>query len=333
MNLEISNVIDMNKRDLEKLSKAELMKMVKKLQKKAKIVIVDDDYRPVPPPRTYKPIPAPSANETIKKPVPKPSKSVKQMVNEYEDLILPPPSQFRDGYKPVPASRTDKSQKQPRRLPPGGPKTGHFISRRQSELIVQKNQKPPKPIRRPPQRPPQPPPPQQPPIQKPIGIPVPAPMIKNRAPKIEKLDQALKGHTALYTTEIQDNLDPTNHFTKTKEVVESHLKDLLKTMKGFKFIITLEVTFEKNTFDSKTGKLEFIHKTAYFSSKAKTITNANEIESELHTSPQEILGIIEVCISEGSGWTIDRVDNNYINVVSYKPCMKWIELHRTTNRT
>ena len=118
--------------------------------------------------------------------------------------------------------------------------------------------------------------------------------------------------------EIQDNLDPMNHFTKTKEVVESHLKDLLKTMKGFKFIITLEVTFENNTFDSKTGKREFIYtkKTAYFNSKAKTITNANEIESELYTSQQEILGIIEVWMSEGSGWTTDRVDNNYINVVN-----------------
>ena len=31
------------------------------------------------------------------------------------------------------------------------------------------------------------------------------------------------------------------------------------------------------------------------------------------------MGIIEVWISEGSGWTIDRVDNNYINVVNYKP--------------
>ena len=68
MNSEMSNIIDMNKRDLKKLSKAELIKMVKKLQKKPKklkIVIVDDDYRPVLPPRTYKPIPAPSANETI----------------------------------------------------------------------------------------------------------------------------------------------------------------------------------------------------------------------------------------------------------------------------
>ena len=33
----------------------------------------------------------------------------------------------------------------------------------------------------------------------------------------------------------------------------------------------------------------------------------------------EILGIIEVWMSEGSGWIIDSVDNNYINVVNYKP--------------
>ena len=102
----------MNKRDLEKLSKAELIKMVKKLQKKAKkpkIVIVDDDYRPVPPPRTYKPIPAPSTNETIKKPYLNQARVSNKLVNEYEDLILPPSPQFRDGCKPVPAPRTNKT--------------------------------------------------------------------------------------------------------------------------------------------------------------------------------------------------------------------------------
>ena len=60
----------MKEGDLEKLSKAELIKMIEKLQKKPKIVIVDGDHRQVPPPRTYKPVPAPSANETIKKPAP-----------------------------------------------------------------------------------------------------------------------------------------------------------------------------------------------------------------------------------------------------------------------
>ena len=81
-----------------------IIKIVEKLQKKAKkpkIVIVDDDYRQVPPPRTYKLIPPPGTKETIKKTLPKPCKSTQKMVNKYEDLILPPPPQLRDGYKRI----------------------------------------------------------------------------------------------------------------------------------------------------------------------------------------------------------------------------------------
>ena len=51
--------------------------------------------------------------------------------------------------------------------------------------------------------------------------------IAEPVPKITKLDQAVKGHAESYKIEIQDSLDPLNHFTETKEVVESHLKDLL----------------------------------------------------------------------------------------------------------
>ena len=97
MNSEMSNGIDMNERYLEKLkklSKGKLARMVLRLQNEAKTA--------------NRPLPAPRTNETIKKPVPKARKSVKQMVNEYEDLILPPFAQFRDGYKPVPAPRPVK---------------------------------------------------------------------------------------------------------------------------------------------------------------------------------------------------------------------------------
>ena len=68
-----------------------------------------------------------------------------------------------------------------------------------------------------------------------------------RLPKIKELNQALKGHAKSYGIELQDSLNPLNHFTKTKALVKSHLGDLLKDMKGFKFIETLEVTFEKDT--------------------------------------------------------------------------------------
>ena len=142
-------------------------------------------------------------------------------------------------------------------------------------------------------------------------------------PKIKELNQALKGHAKSYEIELQDNLNPLNHFTKTRPLTESHLEDRLKTMKGFKFIETLEVTFEKDTIDSKTGKRVSIYKTAFFNGKAKTITKVDDIEPELNMSRQEILNVIDKWVSEGSGWVIDRIDSHYINVTLYKPLTEW----------
>ena len=90
-------------------------------------------------------------------------------------------------------------------------------------------------------------------------------------PKIKELNRALKGHVQSYEIELQDDLNPLNHFTKTRPQTESHLEDLLKTMKGFKFIETLEVTFEKDTIDSKTGKRVSIYKTAFVNGKLKPL--------------------------------------------------------------
>ena len=148
--------------------------------------------------------------------------------------------------------------------------------------------------------------------------PIPKPRT-DRPPKIKKLNRSLKGHTKSYEIELLDNLNPLNHFTKTRPQTESHLEDLSKTMKGFKFIDTLEVTFEKDTIDSKTGKRVSIYKTAFFNGKAKTITKVDDIEPELNMSRQEILNVIDKWVSEGSGWVIDRIDSQYLNVTLYKP--------------
>ena len=232
--------MDMEKKDLKKLSKRQLIKLLlKKVSNHEHLLengpfkdeVAQEPTKPTPPPRTGK-------WESVK-PKPIPRKSVN------EDLILPP-----DGHKPVPKPRTHR----------------------------------------------------------PLQI-----------PKIKELNQALKGHAKSYGIELQDNLNPLNHFTKTKELVESHLENLLKDMKGFKFIETLEVTFEKDTIDSKTGKRVSIYKTAFFNSKAKTITKANDIEHELSMSRQEILNVIDKWVSEGSGWVIDRIDSHYINVTTYTP--------------
>ena len=95
-------------------------------------------------------------------------------------------------------------------------------------------------------------------IPKPTRKPPLLPMIEHitdvPSSKIKELNQVLKGHAKSYGIELQDNLNPLNHFTKARPLIKSHLEDLLKTMKGFKFIQTLEVTFEKQTINSKTGE-------------------------------------------------------------------------------
>ena len=204
----------MDKKNLKKLTKGQLSKLLLE-QKKSKKVRNHEDLldnnpfkdevaqepakrlKPPPPPRTGK-------WESVKsKPVPR--------KNINEDPMLPSP----DGYKPIPKPRT----------------------------------------------------------YRPLQI-----------PKIKELNKALKGHAKSYEIELQDNLNPLNHFTKTKALVKSHLEDLLKDMKGFKFIEMLEVMFEKDTIDSKTGKCVSIYKTAFFNGKAKTITKPNDIEPELSMS-------------------------------------------------
>ena len=276
--------IDMNKRDLKKLTKAQLIELLLKRQaqkpRNSVKQMVNEHEDIIQPPEqfrdTYKPILPPRTGkwESVK---PVPHNSVKQMVKEYEDIIQPP-EQFRDAYKPIPKPRTDRL------------------------LKMQNARRPPKPTRKPP----------------------PVPKVEEHitnvpVPKIKELNKALKGHAKSYEIELHDNLNPLNHFTKTRPQTESHLEDLLKTMKGFKFIETLEVTFEKDTIDSKTGKRVSIYKTAFFNGKAKTITKVDDIEPRLNMSRQEILSVIDKWVSEGSGWVIDRIDSHYLNVTLYKP--------------
>ena len=69
-------------------------------------------------------------------------------------------------------------------------------------------------------------------------------------------------------------------------------------MKGFKFIETLEVMFEKDTIDSKTGRCVSIYKTAFFNGKAKIVTKVDDLEPELNMSGQEILNTIDKWVSQ-----------------------------------
>ena len=67
--------IDMEKKDLKKLTKSQLIKLLLKQNKKPKIIVVDDT-KPVPTPRP---------------PVPTPRNKVNQLVQFFENKPTPPP--------------------------------------------------------------------------------------------------------------------------------------------------------------------------------------------------------------------------------------------------
>ena len=90
-------------------------------------------------------------------------------------------------------------------------------------------------------------------------------------------------------------------------------------MKGIKYTETLKQTFKKTTVDADKNEPKMIFKTAYFNSEAKTIINENERNESTQTSNEEILNSIAVWLSEGSGWTVESIDDQYINIVRYKP--------------
>ena len=245
----------MNKRDLKKLSKSELIKLLLK-QHKPKIIIVDDT-KPVPTPRTYKPVPA------RKRPIPTPRKSVKDMVQQYEDNIILPPPEFRDDYKPIPAPRTKK----PLQAPIPTPRT-----------------------------------------KKPSEKPVP-----EKRTIITQVEKALKGYTQSFEVELRDEKDPLVQLQKSRKAIENLLKNLLVQTKGFKFVETLQVKFVKHSNNKK------VLKNGYFNSTTDLIINETDIKLSLQASQQQILNKIAQWISEGSGWTIQSIENHYINIVIYKP--------------
>ena len=200
---------NMNKSSLKKLTKSQLIKLL--LQQNAEL--------------------------QSRKPIPAPRKSVKQMVQDYEDNIIKPP---------IPKPRTKK----------------------------------------------------------------PAPLPRT---KIEEVDKALKGYTKSFEIDIKNDKDPLIQLQNTRLAIRQHIKKIIIVMKGLKFVETLRVTFKKSAKD------EIVYKTAYFNSKPQTIINNIEILEALQSSKDHILNIIAQWISEGSGWTVESVDNHYLNIVQYQP--------------
>ena len=230
----MNNIISTNsmeKQALEKLTKSQLINLLLKQNIEMKKLLLKQKPAPI---------------NIFKKPIPTPRKSVKQMVQDYEENIILPPPEFRDDYKPIPKPRTKKLVPLPRT-------------------------------------------------------------------KIEQVAKAMKGYTKSFEIGIKNNKDPLAQLQNTRKAIEYHIANILTSMKGLKFVETLKVTFKK------LSGSEIVYKTAYFHSVAQTVLNNLEVTESLQLSKQQILNKIAQWVSERSGWTIQSVDNRYINIVKYKP--------------
>ena len=153
--------------------------------------------------------------------------------------------------------------------------------------------------------------------KKPLQAPIPAPRTKKPVPKkrtiISQVEKALKGYTKSFDVELRDKKDPLLQLQKSRRAVEYLFNNLLVQTKGFKFVETLQVKFLKQSNDKN------ILKNGYFNSITDLIINETDIKLAIQASQQQILNKIAQWISEGSGWTIQSIENHYINTVNYSP--------------
>ena len=101
------------------------------------------------------------------------------------------------------------------------------------------------------------------------------------------------------------------------EVSKSSIKDLfgnlLNETYGFKYQITVKVLLKKNKLN---GEVEFAP--VYFNSLTKTVIN---LRFRLENSFKEILYMIDAWINEGSGWIVESIESQYINILTYRPLL------------
>ena len=87
--------------------------------------------------------------------------------------------------------------------------------------------------------------------------------------------------------------------------------DILNETKVFKYQLTLKALLKKYKLD---GEIEF--RLVYFNSVTKAVINH---KFKLESSFQEILYMIDNWINEGSGWIIEFIESQYINISTYRP--------------
>ena len=113
-----------------------------------------------------------------------------------------------------------------------------------------------------------------------------------------KTNQALTVYAVSFKVEIIERKYPIVQLEASKSSVKDLFSDLLNETKSFKYQITVKVLLKKYKLN---GEIEFAP--VYFNSVTKT----------------DILYMIDVWINNGSGWNVESIESQYINISTYRP--------------
>ena len=125
-----------------------------------------------------------------------------------------------------------------------------------------------------------------------------------------KVNQTFR-YVMSYKVEIVERKIPIVQLETTKSSIKDLFSDLLNETKGFKYQITVKVLLKKYKLN---GEIEFAP--VYFNSFTKTVINHR---FRLENSFQEILYMIDVWINNESGWNVESIESQYINISTYRP--------------
>ena len=128
---------------------------------------------------------------------------------------------------------------------------------------------------------------------------------------ILRKQKAFRNYVETYEVEVIDDTSLSDLLSMSKNSIKSLFNDLLREKRGFKYILTTQITLKKRINNNETR-----YETVYFNSKVKTITNQRY---HLNDSFEEILNLLDIWINESSAWTIDQIDGLYINTSNYEP--------------
>ena len=99
---------------------------------------------------------------------------------------------------------------------------------------------------------------------------------------------------------------------KSSEIsINDLFKDLFVELKGFKYQLTLNILLSKQ---KSSNLIEY--RSVYFNSLTKTVISDNYFLDDCFN---EIIYKVENWISHGSGWNVDHILSQYLNISSYLP--------------